>query len=144
MAFSQNDSIDERRVISNMPTNVEWNFIKLQDTLQGVVIKHNKQIFTCGHLNAASLTIVLSGTDTLRIIDVCNLDDYEKGMTILIAPDNNEYFGVNIPSFIQGKYRKRTENQTYTNEFDEIVETTAFGEIEKNNCSQQKINSRRL
>jgi hypothetical protein len=102
IAFAQNHSSNPPKIISNMPTHAEWNFIKLEDTNSRIVLADEKQMFVCGHLNNASLTIVKVGSDTIRIIDICNLDEFYTGMTVSISPDNKTQCGVNIPSYVKG------------------------------------------
>jgi len=113
--------------------HAECIFIKLEDTISGIVLAHEKQMFVCGHLNSASLTIVKVGSDTIRTIDICNLEEFYMGITVSISTDNKTHCGVNIPSYVKGKVRKRKQSQIfYTNEFDQTATTTAFGTIQKN------------
>ena len=131
ISLAQNDSTNTYKTISNLPSNSNWNIIILEDTIEGIVIKHEEQMLVCGHFNAASLTIIKFGTDTIRIIDICNMENYKEGVSVIVSPDNEPHYGVNIPSYVKGGFRQRKRAHTYTNEFDQIVETTAFGKMTK-------------
>ena len=57
--------------------------------------------------------------------------DLNEGDSVIVSPDNEPHYGVNIPSYVKGGFRQRKRAHTYTNEFDQIVETTAFGKMTK-------------
>ena len=112
ISLAQNDSTNTYKTINNLPSNSNWNIIILEDTIEGIVIKHEEQMMVCGHFNAASLTIIKFGTDTIRIIDICNMEDYKEGDSVIVSPDNEPHYGVNIPSYIKGGFRQRKRAHT--------------------------------
>jgi hypothetical protein len=49
ISLAQNDSTNTYKTISNLPSNSNWNIIILEDTIEGIVIKHEEQMLVCGH-----------------------------------------------------------------------------------------------
>jgi hypothetical protein len=124
----------------------KWQFFILTDTIQGIIIKHEQQTIGCGTIATASLTIIKTENDTIRVLDLCNLMEYKTGQKVKIVPDTAPNFQVHIPSYtlITGypvkkrskkekeEQKKKTEAESkiwHSNEFDESVLKTTWGEI---------------
>jgi hypothetical protein len=70
----------------------------LPDTIEAVIISHLSAPTSCGTFAAASLTILLThNADTIRVIDLCNRDEYEEGVTVRIVPKDLPPFDVITP-----------------------------------------------
>ncbi len=119
----------------------KWNFFQLNDTIEGVIIKHEKQMIGCGFLATASLTIIETGSDTIRILDLCNLKDYSVGQKVKILPESEPKFQTLIPCYFytvriklykgdKGKKVKQDEKAVWhSNDFDERILKTTWGQI---------------
>jgi hypothetical protein len=127
----------------------KWIFINLTDTIEGIIVKHERQITGCGVLATASLTIIKVDNDTIRVIDLCNNKEYSIGQRVKVISETEPKFQVDIPHYIlileqKVKGRKKITKQQkeeriitlekelyiwYSNEFDEIILRTTWGQI---------------
>jgi hypothetical protein len=106
-----------------------WTFIEIPDTVSGVIIEHNKASVSCGILATASVSIMSIGNDTIRILDLCNIKEIEKGRNVIIVKATASDFQVHLPYYVlENEIRNKTV--TYrTNDFDETILKTAWGQI---------------
>ena len=127
-----------------------WTFFTLTDTTNGIVVKHEQQHIGCGTKATASLTIIKTDNDTIRVLDLCNQSNYLVGCKVKIEPVANPNFQVQIPSYLLARgqqlkkmksrkkdYRKnKTENELpvwCSNEFDRVILKTTWGNIISDN-----------
>jgi hypothetical protein len=100
------DTIKYTKLLSNS-YQCKWTFFTLNDTIEGVIVKHERQT-SCGGIATASLSIVKIDRDTIRVLDLCNIEDYKVGQRVKIIPGAEPKFQVHIPSYIIiTGYRKR-------------------------------------
>ena len=65
----------------------KWKYLRLKKTILVTILDHKPADVACGVLLTASETIVLTQKgDTIRILDLCNLNTYKKGQTVKIEP----------------------------------------------------------
>lgn len=128
--FSQThcDSVKNLRLRNNS-FQCKWNYFKIKDSIVGVVIRHEKQRMACEVSPSASVTIVATGTDTVRIIDFCNDYNLKRGMTLLIFPADPPNYQVDIPFYYDVVDEKNNVFVNRTNEYDERILKTAWGDI---------------
>lgn len=126
----------------------KWTFFTLADTVNGIILKHEKQNTGCGLFATASLTIIITDNDTIRVLDLCNQNDYSIGQNIKIVPGAAPNFQVHIPSYIlisgQKKKKKKMTRQEKeeskkitekelsiwnSNDFDQKILKTTWGQI---------------
>lgn len=132
------DTAKYSKLLSNT-YQCKWEFFQLEDTIKGVVIKHEQQMTGCGVLATASITIIKTDNDTIRVLDLCNKDNYIEGQKVKIIPRTEPQFQVNIPCYIlidrrkKGDKNRKTKevekNIWHSNNFDESILKTTWGEI---------------
>lgn len=132
------DTAKYSKLLSNT-YQCKWEFFQLEDTIMGVVIKHEQHMIECGVLATASLTIIKTDNDTIRVLDLCNKDNFIEGQKVKIIPRTEPQFQVYIPSYIiidrrkKGDKKRKTKevkkNIWHSNNFDESVLKTTWGEI---------------
>ena len=108
-----------------------WTFFQLTDTITGTILRHEKQMVACGHLAGASLTIVKTEKDTVRVIDLCNGKNYVKGQKIKIIPRTEPTFQVNLPFHVKWVDKGKNKYILISNKFDKVVLKTTWGHITK-------------
>lgn len=139
----------EYKKLLNNSFQDKWSYFELEDTLEATIIKHEKQEVGCGSFATASLSIVKTNNDdTLRILDLCNYDYYEKGTAIRVSPMKDVQGQVRIPNYVlisgeimnpdkkkrRKKVKRAIEPSIYrSNEFDETILKTTWGIIEEKN-----------
>lgn len=107
-----------------------WTFFKLTDTIQRIIIRHERNPTGCGVYATASLSIAKTPTDTIRIIDLCNEDSYEIGQKIKIAPRNEPPFQVHIPYYLEYADARGKKYNWRTNSFDQTVLKTTWAQLQ--------------
>ncbi len=126
---AQNDCSDVKKAqILTNSFQCQWQFFELKDTVQAIVIRHEKAYVPCAFKTSASVTILQSGNDTFRVIDVCNLETYKIGAKVRVSAISTPHYKVSIPTYF---YKDATKN-TYVyrcNEYDETVLRTTWGHI---------------
>lgn len=126
------DSVKYSKIINNSYA-CNWQFFRLTGATKGVVIKHEKQTTACGVLATASLTIIKTDTDTIRVINLCNQNDYTVGQKVKIQPKSEPQFQVYIPcSFSKEKVEKENTTEKirwHSNSFDKSISKTTWGLI---------------
>jgi hypothetical protein len=87
-----------------------WSFFTLDKPVHGTVIQHNWSETGCGTLAFASITIVKTEQDTIRILELCNQTQYPVGQKIKITKGANPMerdnpYQVHLPCgmFIEGE-----------------------------------------
>jgi len=74
-----------------------WQYFTLKDTLYGELIYQQNIGKYCGTEAFGSNTVVkISSGDTLRIIELCNSNEFKPGDKIKIVPATKPSFGVVI------------------------------------------------
>jgi hypothetical protein len=93
----------EKILTPNYKCRDNWQYFSLHDTLTGQVIFHAKAIVLCGVLATASLTIIKTGSDTIRVLELCNSNkDFKKSRFVKVKPEERPSFGVILP--VDNKY----------------------------------------
>jgi hypothetical protein len=88
------------------------------------------------------LTIIKTDNDTIRILDLCNNNDYSTGQQVKVIPGSEPKFQVHIPSYIiitgtkgmkmtkeQKKITEKELSTWHSNDYDERILKTTWGEI---------------
>ena len=132
--------------LNNNSFQCKWIFFSLSETIEGVVVKHEKQTGGCGVWANASLTIIKTANDTIRVLDLCNQEDYSLRDSVRIAPEIEPKFEVFIPSHIlistntkkkmtkhekveRKKITQRELSVWRSNDYDERILKTTWGQI---------------
>lgn len=116
------------RILTNS-FECHWQFTELQDTSEAIVIHHSPTHIPCAFKATASVTIVKIKNDTIRILDVCNLQKYKVGQIIKVVSVSKPYYKVSIPTFFAledptfGTYIYRC------NEYDDKILKTTWAHI---------------
>jgi len=105
-----------------------WEFFEVQDTLNATVIKHESAFVPCAFKATASVTILKVGKDTIRVLDVCNLEKYKIGAAVRVSAISVPRYKVSIPTYF---FKDITTNLYIyrCNEFDVTVQRTTWGHI---------------
>lgn len=105
-----------------------WIYFDLQKPIEVNVIDHASPKVHCGYIAFASVTIgYTEAQDTLRIFDLCNLEDFFKGEKIIVTPAKRPGFNVIYPTFhLEDKDGKLLSHPYNTN----VLKTT-YGSIER-------------
>lgn len=127
-AQTECDTAEFHKLINNS-YQCRWTFFQLTDTITGTIIRHEKQEVGCGIIATASLTIIKTDTDTIRVIGLCNQDSYESGQKIKIIPQNEPSFQVWIPSYYDVVDKNTNKYFTRSNDFDEVILRTTWGHL---------------
>ena len=141
IAFGQTecDSIKYPKLLNNS-YQCKWTFFKLDKSIEGIIIEHDKAQGSCGTRAFASLTIVKTDKDTIRILGLCNENLYLIGQKVKVSPENEPSFQVHLPStFIDGvrgtnKKGKRKKQEPpilvpTATAFDKSIIKTTWGQI---------------
>ncbi len=76
----------------------KWQYFTLKDTLRGELIMQQKIRNLCGIFAYASNTLIRTElNDTIRVIELCNSNEFKKGSVIKVIPAIKPLFGVSIP-----------------------------------------------
>lgn len=105
-----------------------WEFFEIQDTLEATVIAHESAYVPCAFKATASVTILKVEEDTIRVLDVCNLEDYKIGAAVKVSAISVPHYKVSIPTYF---YKDVTTNSYIyrCNEYDASVQRTTWGHI---------------
>ncbi|MFT3934089.1 MAG: hypothetical protein QM726_10775 [Chitinophagaceae bacterium] len=72
-----------------------WQYLSSQDTMRGQVLFHAKATVACGILASASLTIIKTAKDTVRILELCNdRKDFKQWSMVKVIPAKQPGFSV--------------------------------------------------
>lgn len=75
-----------------------WKYFTLEDTITINVVEHLPAEAFCGNMAFASLTIAITERkDTIRIINLCNMDTYNQNDIVQFIPADKPEFFVNLP-----------------------------------------------
>ena len=101
----------------------KWQIITFDDTIKLKVIEHQNAGVHCGTLATASITIGTFKNDTIRVLNLCNLENYSKNEIVKFIPANKPDFSVVLPysttynpenkKIIPGFYEKNILKTTY-------------------------------
>ena len=76
----------------------KWVYFELSNSITGKIINHQPADFGCGIWATASVTIVLTDkSDTIRVVDMCNMLRYKVGQIIKVIPRKKPSFGLYLP-----------------------------------------------
>jgi len=112
----------------------KWKYVKLKKTLTVTIIEHIPAEGGCGVYAYASLTIVKkTNGDTLRILDLCNQNNYKVNQVVKIEPtvpykcDNVKICWITPYILVVNPQTRRLE-QTPT-KYDLTILKTTYGKI---------------
>ncbi|WP_419788695.1 hypothetical protein [Mucilaginibacter sp. SP1R1] len=75
----------------------DWQYYTLKDTLYGELIEQQDNGKYCGYVAFASNTIVKTvAGDTIRIIELCNLNKFGRGINVKIIPQEKPPFDIAV------------------------------------------------
>jgi hypothetical protein len=102
-----------------------WKYFNLQDTINIKVIDHIPAEAFCGLIATASITIgETDKKDTIRIINLCNMDIYKKDKKIRFIPAKTPQFKVSLPFSKNFNYKTQKLDATI---FDLNILKTTYG-----------------
>lgn len=101
-----------------------WQYFKAQDTLTLEVINHLKAEAFCGGTAFASITIGKFKKDTIRVINLCNMEDYKMGDIVMFIPADRPTYYVSLP---YSTIYNTTENKLNPSFFDLKIKKTTYG-----------------
>ena len=101
-----------------------WQYFKSEDTLTLEVINHLKAEVLCGTVASASITIGKLKKDTIRVINLCNMEDYKIGDVVKFIPADRPNFSVSLP---YSTIYNPTEKELNPSFFDLNVKKTTYG-----------------
>ena len=127
-AQTECDTIEFHKLINNS-FQCRWTFFQLPDTISGTIIRHDRQEVGCGIIATASLAIIKTDNDTIRVIDLCSQDSFKTGQKIKIDPGKEPSFQVWIPSNYDIVDKKEHKYFTWSNDFDATILKTAWGHL---------------
>jgi hypothetical protein len=105
-----------------------WEFFEIQDTINATVVAHESAYMPCAFKASASVTILKVDEDTIRVLDVCNLDNFKVGAAVKVSAISAPTYKVSIPTYFYKDVL--TNNYIYRcNEYDVTVERTTWGHI---------------
>ncbi|WMX13141.1 hypothetical protein [Aureispira sp. CCB-E] len=113
-----------------------WEYISTTEKIKGIVLSNEISVGNCGGRAYASITIIKTHNDTLRILELCNLEDYSLGEEIFITPIKKPTFSVSIGSnYILPKIKNKqvSKEEKLPTRFDKTVLKSIWGEISKIN-----------
>lgn len=132
IVFGQSDCMENKNMqLHNNSFQCKWVYYKVKDSVDGVVVKFEKQRAPCGMSAMASLAIVSIGTDTIRVLDMCNDSVYKRGERIRILPDEVPKYSVDIPFYYDVVDEKENKYYSRSNEYDERILKTTWGDIKR-------------
>jgi hypothetical protein len=136
--FGQPDYDTTKYKLSNNSYQRNWTFFTLTDTIEGIVVKHERQVEDCGVVATASLTIIKVNNDTIRVLNLCNNKNYSKGRRVTIIPRAQPKYQVIIPFKIEPpknvgekEKQKKIPKKCYTDKYDYRILKTTWGVIIK-------------
>jgi hypothetical protein len=123
---------DERKKYKLMHNSYQckWIYYPLKETVSGVVLKHERKVEPCGALASATITIIKTATDTIRVLDLCSENNFLKWEKVKVYVAEEPNYQVYIPFFYDVIDLTTNQHVARTNEFDEKVMRTTWGTIE--------------
>jgi len=106
-----------------------WQYSYLSDTINGIMINHYPAKAFCGTSATASLSIIKVGNDTIRLLDLCNMNKIDTGKNVTIFPAEKPQFNVSLPSNTATFMRNDTIYEM-PSEFDLKIVRTMWGQIQ--------------
>lgn len=120
-----------------------WQYFTLPSTDTATIIDYRPAPVGCGTWATAAVAIIKFKNDTIRVIDLCNLNTMYPGQKVKITPGTNPNFQVHIPAsfFVEGtrgqkltkKQKQAINNQPtiwHTNEaYDKTILKTTWAEL---------------
>jgi len=76
----------------------KWQYFTLKDTIRGQVLFHAKGTVACGVLATASVTIIKTTSDTIRVLELCNTKkDFKRSRFVKVESAKRPPFSVILP-----------------------------------------------
>ena len=131
------DTIKYPKLLDNS-FHCKWAFFKLDKSIEGIIIDHHKADGSCGTSAFASLTIIKTDSDTIRVLSLCNENLYLVGQKVIVQSQNEPSFQVHLPfthiigSATKNKKKKNKESSKAivdTINFDKLIIKTTWGQI---------------
>ena len=112
----------------------KWEYITLKDTIKIKVIEHIPAEVLCGYIATASITIGKTDeNDTIRIINLCNMNILEKDKMVEFVISKKPNFVVSLPlSKNISKDRVSNKLEFQPSFFDRNILKTTYGYFIKN------------
>jgi hypothetical protein len=75
-----------------------WKYCRLNNSIKGVIIAHQKATAGCGYFVTASTSIIVTANrDTIRILELCNdKKGFSYGQSVIVTPLNHLEFSPEI------------------------------------------------
>ena len=123
---------DERKKYKLMHNSYQckWTYYPLKETVSGVVLKHERKVEPCGSLASATITIIKTATDTIRVLDLCSENNFLKWEKVKVYASDEPNYQVYIPFYYDVIDLIANQHMARTNDFDDKVMKTTWGTIE--------------
>jgi hypothetical protein len=118
--------------ILSIPAQCKWEFPELHGTMEGTVISYERMQKSDKTLYAASVAIVKTGNDQVRILLLSNYGDLKQGQHIKVTPDKEPSVDVAVPidrDFCLAEEKKKGKPLCRINSYDETVVKTIWGKM---------------
>ena len=112
------------------PAQCKWTFPEIRKPVEGIIIAYNKAQKDDKVLYAASVAIIKSGSNLVRVLLLSNYNDYKVGDHIKVAPDKEPEVDVVVPldrAYYLAEEKKGGSPQCRINSYDSSVFTTIWG-----------------
>jgi len=105
-----------------------WQYYSLTDIIRGTIISHYSAEAFCGMSATGSLSIVKTNSDTIRVLDLCNMSKINVGSIVTIYPAEKPSFSVSLPTSTATFMRNDTIYERPSDADLKILKTT-WGQI---------------
>ena len=105
-----------------------WQYYNLTDTIQGAIISHYPAEAFCGMSATGSVSIIKTVSDTIRVLDLCNMNKIDVGSIVTIYPAEKPSFSVSLPASTATFMRNDTIYERPSDADLKILKTT-WGQI---------------
>jgi hypothetical protein len=122
------------------PYICNWKFFQLKDSITGTILSYSKD-GTCEVMASASIAIIKSFNDTIRVLSLCDERDFKGGQKVIVSSEAPPSFFVNIPVTMlynekrSGKGKTRTRQRQKKEDvlpncdYDRTVSKTTWGSL---------------
>lgn len=105
----------------------KWQYFNLQDTVHTTIISHLPATVYCGNMAFGSVSIVKTeANDTIRILNLCNMERYSPGQKVVFKPAEKPNFSVHF-SQTTVQYENKDTLYEQPSAYDLKILKTAWG-----------------
>ena len=115
-------------VFNTSDYKASWQYFDLKDTIQGIILRHQGAGVDCGNMAFGSVSIIKTDKDTIRVLDLCNMESIDEGRIITIYPDEKPSFGVVFPTE-RLSYERNDTIYEMPSKYDRKILKTTWGSL---------------